>query len=83
MNQMADLVQKLSSELRLGLQPACNNFMGFFHVIDWKNLTLEEEYQLPDVSVPVGIDSDSEHESRELQLHAYFDEDAPHLGKNK
>ncbi|GLU16412.1 hypothetical protein SLE2022_328470 [Rubroshorea leprosula] len=36
MNQMADLVQKLSSELRSGLRPAYDNFMGFFHAIDWK-----------------------------------------------
>ncbi|GLT44408.1 hypothetical protein SLA2020_183100 [Shorea laevis] len=36
MNQMADLVQKLSSELRSGLRPAYENFMGFFHAIDWK-----------------------------------------------
>ncbi|GKV35522.1 hypothetical protein SLEP1_g43779 [Rubroshorea leprosula] len=36
MNQMADLVQKLSSELRWGLRPAYNNFMGFFHATDWK-----------------------------------------------
>lgn len=36
MDQMADLVQKLSSELRSGLQPAYENFMGFFHAINWK-----------------------------------------------
>ncbi|CAL1397465.1 unnamed protein product [Linum trigynum] len=35
LDQMADLVQKLSSELRSGLQPAYENFMGFFHAIDW------------------------------------------------
>lgn len=35
MEQMADLVQKLSSELRSGLRPAYENFMGFFHAIDW------------------------------------------------
>ncbi|GAV68929.1 hypothetical protein CFOL_v3_12432 [Cephalotus follicularis] len=34
--QMEDLVQKLSSELRSGLRPAYENFMGFFHAIDWK-----------------------------------------------
>ncbi|KAJ1387838.1 Transmembrane protein [Sesbania bispinosa] len=33
---MADLVQKFSSELRAGLGPALDNFMGFFHAIDWK-----------------------------------------------
>lgn len=36
MNQMADLVQKLSDELRSGFAPAYDNFMGFFHAIDWK-----------------------------------------------
>ncbi|CAI0461896.1 unnamed protein product, partial [Linum tenue] len=35
LDQMADLVPKLSSELRSGLQPAYENFMGFFHAIDW------------------------------------------------
>jgi hypothetical protein len=34
--QMADLVQKLSSELRTGFKPAVDNFIGFFHAIDWK-----------------------------------------------
>ncbi|KAG9444000.1 hypothetical protein H6P81_015340 [Aristolochia fimbriata] len=36
MDQMADLVEKLSAELRVGLQPAYDNFIGFFHAIDWK-----------------------------------------------
>lgn len=36
MDQMADLVQKLSAELRTGLRPAFDNFIGFFHAIDWK-----------------------------------------------
>ncbi|KAI4358041.1 hypothetical protein L6164_001951 [Bauhinia variegata] len=36
MEQMADLVQKFSSELRAGLHPAYENFIGFFHSIDWK-----------------------------------------------
>ncbi|OMO75684.1 Transmembrane protein 18 [Corchorus capsularis] len=36
MEVMADLVQKLSSELRSGLRPAYDNFIGFFHAIDWK-----------------------------------------------
>ncbi|ESR47870.1 hypothetical protein CICLE_v10002730mg [Citrus x clementina] len=36
MDQMADLVQKLSAELRTGLRPALDNFIGFFHAIDWK-----------------------------------------------
>uniref|UniRef100_A0A6N2LT06 Transmembrane protein 18 n=1 Tax=Salix viminalis TaxID=40686 RepID=A0A6N2LT06_SALVM len=35
LDQMADLVQKLSSELRSGLRPAIDNFIGFFHAIDW------------------------------------------------
>ncbi|KAE8682320.1 putative Malectin/receptor protein kinase family protein [Hibiscus syriacus] len=36
MELMADLVQKLSSELRSGIRPAYENFMGFFHAINWK-----------------------------------------------
>lgn len=36
MDLMADLVHKLSGELRTGLQPAYENFIGFFHAIDWK-----------------------------------------------
>lgn len=35
MEQMADLVQKFSSELRSAFRPAYDNFMGFFHAIDW------------------------------------------------
>ncbi|KAL5558488.1 hypothetical protein UlMin_034699 [Ulmus minor] len=34
--QMGDLLQKFSAELRSGLQPAYENFIGFFHAIDWK-----------------------------------------------
>ncbi|CAN8303502.1 unnamed protein product [Cochlearia groenlandica] len=36
MDLMADLVNKLSGELRIGFQPAYDNFIGFFHAIDWK-----------------------------------------------
>lgn len=36
MEQMADLVQKLSSELQAGTRPAYENLMGFVHSIDWK-----------------------------------------------
>lgn len=36
LNQMADIIQKLSSEFRSGMDPAYDNFMGFFHAIDWK-----------------------------------------------
>ncbi|XAR62650.1 hypothetical protein NMG60_11017491 [Bertholletia excelsa] len=36
MDQMADLVEKLTAELRSGIRPAYDNFMGFFHAIDWK-----------------------------------------------
>ncbi|CAI9754326.1 unnamed protein product [Fraxinus pennsylvanica] len=36
MDQMADLVEKLTAELRSGLNPAYENLMGFFHAIDWK-----------------------------------------------
>jgi len=37
---MSDLVQKISSELRSNLRPAKDNFLGFFHAIDWKVPTL-------------------------------------------
>jgi hypothetical protein len=33
---MSDLVQKISSELRSNLRHAYDNFLGFFHAIDWK-----------------------------------------------
>ncbi|XP_073052722.1 uncharacterized protein [Primulina eburnea] len=36
MDQMADLVEKLTAELRSGLKPAYEDFLGFFHAIDWK-----------------------------------------------
>ncbi|CAM8995881.1 unnamed protein product [Rhodiola kirilowii] len=36
MNQMADLLQQLTAEFRSGLRPAYDNFIGFFHAIDWK-----------------------------------------------
>ncbi|GAB4844831.1 hypothetical protein Ancab_038219 [Ancistrocladus abbreviatus] len=36
MEQMADLVQKLTAELKSGFGPAFDNFMGFLHAIDWK-----------------------------------------------
>ncbi|KAF9620269.1 hypothetical protein IFM89_011004 [Coptis chinensis] len=36
MDQMSDLVEKFTAELRSGFQPAVDNFLGFFHAIDWK-----------------------------------------------
>ncbi|KAK3037071.1 hypothetical protein RJ639_031788 [Escallonia herrerae] len=36
LDQMADLVEKFTVELRSGLKPATDNFIGFFHAIDWK-----------------------------------------------
>ncbi|OVA12309.1 Transmembrane protein 18 [Macleaya cordata] len=36
MELMSDLVEKFSGELRTGFQPAVDNFIGFFHAIDWK-----------------------------------------------
>ncbi|KAI3990719.1 hypothetical protein MKX01_023019 [Papaver californicum] len=36
MDLMSDLVEKFSGELCVGLQPAVDNFLGFFHAIDWK-----------------------------------------------
>lgn len=32
---MADLVEKFSAEMRSSLRPAYDNFIGFFHAIDW------------------------------------------------
>ncbi|XP_076889392.1 uncharacterized protein LOC143540134 [Bidens hawaiensis] len=36
LDQMQEIVEKISSELRVGMQPAMDNFIGFFHAIDWK-----------------------------------------------
>ncbi|KAI3677112.1 hypothetical protein L1987_86734 [Smallanthus sonchifolius] len=36
LDQMQEIVEKFSSELRIGMQPAMDNFIGFFHAIDWK-----------------------------------------------
>uniref|UniRef100_A0A5B7BUG7 Transmembrane protein 18 n=1 Tax=Davidia involucrata TaxID=16924 RepID=A0A5B7BUG7_DAVIN len=36
MEQMADLVERFTAELHSGLRPAYENFIGFFHAIDWK-----------------------------------------------
>ncbi|KAK9120260.1 hypothetical protein Scep_018353 [Stephania cephalantha] len=36
MDQMADLVERFTAELRTGFQPAVDSFIGFFHAIDWK-----------------------------------------------
>lgn len=35
MDQMADLVEKFSAGMRSSLRPAYDNFIGFFHAIDW------------------------------------------------
>ncbi|KAF3516498.1 hypothetical protein DY000_02060272 [Brassica cretica] len=65
MDVMADLVQKLSGELRTGLQPAYENFIGFFHAIDWKKAS-----QLP--HVPLLIRIFMNHPSPDLSLGARF-----------
>ncbi|GMH21808.1 hypothetical protein Nepgr_023651 [Nepenthes gracilis] len=36
MEQMVDLIQKFTAELRSGFGPAYDNFIGFFHAVDWK-----------------------------------------------
>nr|XP_043610853.1 transmembrane protein 18 [Erigeron canadensis] len=36
LDQMQEIIEKISSELRVGMQPAVDNFVGFFHAIDWK-----------------------------------------------
>jgi len=33
---VSELLEKFSGELRSGFGPAVNNFIGFFHAIDWK-----------------------------------------------
>ncbi|XP_042459106.1 transmembrane protein 18-like isoform X2 [Zingiber officinale] len=33
---VSDLFEKFSAELRSGFGPAVDNFIGFFHAIDWK-----------------------------------------------
>lgn len=33
---MTDLLEKITTEFRTGFQPAYDNFIGFFHAIDWK-----------------------------------------------
>uniref|UniRef100_A0A7N0RDY8 Transmembrane protein 18 n=1 Tax=Kalanchoe fedtschenkoi TaxID=63787 RepID=A0A7N0RDY8_KALFE len=40
-NQMADLLQQFTAEFRSGLRPAYDNFIGFFHAIDWKEPWLQ------------------------------------------
>lgn len=32
---VADLVDRVSSELKIGFRPAVDSFVGFFHAIDW------------------------------------------------
>ncbi|KAJ0976903.1 hypothetical protein J5N97_012377 [Dioscorea zingiberensis] len=36
LNSQADVIEKLTAELRMGLRPAIDNFIGFYHAIDWK-----------------------------------------------
>ncbi|RWW02872.1 hypothetical protein GW17_00034016 [Ensete ventricosum] len=33
---VSELLEKFSAELRSGFGPAVDNFVGFFHAIDWK-----------------------------------------------
>ncbi|KAL8214450.1 hypothetical protein R6Q57_003899 [Mikania cordata] len=40
LDQMQEIVEKISSKLQIGMQPAMDNFIGFFHAIDWKVNTL-------------------------------------------
>ncbi|GKA72272.1 transmembrane protein 18 [Tanacetum coccineum] len=35
-DQLQEILEKVSAELRVGMQPAVDNFIGFFHAIDWK-----------------------------------------------
>ncbi|RRT50079.1 hypothetical protein B296_00044128, partial [Ensete ventricosum] len=36
---VSELLEKFSAELRSGFGPAVDNFVGFFHAIDWKVLS--------------------------------------------
>ncbi|KAD3337471.1 hypothetical protein E3N88_32991 [Mikania micrantha] len=36
LDQIQEIVEKIPSEIRIGMQPAMDNFIGFFHAIDWK-----------------------------------------------
>ena len=36
MDLVSHLFENLSSQLRSGMRPALDNFIGFFHAIDWK-----------------------------------------------
>lgn len=36
MDLVSHLLENLSSQLRTGMRPAFDNFIGFFHAIDWK-----------------------------------------------
>nr|GEW49274.1 transmembrane protein 18 [Tanacetum cinerariifolium] len=36
LDQLQGILEKVSAELRVGMQPAVDNFIGFFHAIDWK-----------------------------------------------
>ncbi|GJU49927.1 hypothetical protein Tco_1219482, partial [Tanacetum coccineum] len=36
-DQLQGNLEKVSAELRVGMQPAVDNFIGFFHAIDCKN----------------------------------------------
>lgn len=36
LDQVQVILEKVSSDLRVGMQPAVDNFIGFFHAIDWK-----------------------------------------------
>lgn len=40
MDLVSHLFENLSSQLRTGMRPALDNFIGFFHAIDWKVFTL-------------------------------------------
>lgn len=39
MDLVSHMFENLSSQLRSGMRPAFDNFIGFFHAIDWKVFT--------------------------------------------
>jgi hypothetical protein len=46
---VSDLIQRVSTELRSGFEPAVDNFLGFFHAVDWKVCSLVLSDFLPTV----------------------------------
>ncbi|KAL6659600.1 hypothetical protein ACP70R_003640 [Stipagrostis hirtigluma subsp. patula] len=44
---VADLLGRVSAELRTGFAPAVDSFLGFFHVVDWKGALVDQHSNVP------------------------------------